>query len=88
MIEGWYFYTGRPVRTFNINRITQFDKERAAELVLNDVEALKSALDSDTLLVMPAKSVVHYEELTGMQMQIITGEGNWKIVAPVRKQGN
>ncbi len=88
MIEGWYFYTGRPVRTFNINRITQFDKERAAELVLNDVEALKSALDSDTLLVMPAKSVARYEELTGMQMQIITGEGNWKIVAPVRKQGN
>ncbi len=88
MIEGWYFYTGRPVRTFNIARITQFDKERAAELVLSDVEALKSVLDSDTLLVMPAKSVAHYEELTGMQMQIITGEGNWKIVAPVRKQGN
>jgi len=88
MIEGWYFYTGRPVRTFNIARITQFDKERAAELVLNDIETLKSKLDSDTLLVMPAKSVAHYEELTGMQMQIITGEGNWKIVAPVRKQGN
>ncbi len=87
MIEGWYFYIGRPVRTYNISRITQFDNQRAAELVLQDVDALKKAIDSDTLLVLPAKSVAHYEALTGMDLQIITGEGNWKIVAPARKPG-
>lgn len=86
-IEGWYFYVGRPVRTFNIPRITRFNNQRAGELVLGDLEAFKKAIDSDTLLVLPAKSVEHYEGLTGMNLQIVTGEGKWKIVAPSRKQG-
>jgi hypothetical protein len=87
MIEGWYFYAGRPVRTFNIPRITQFDNQLAGELVLGDLEAFKKAIDSDTLLVIPDKSIKHYEGLTGMDFEIITGEGKWKIVAPSRKQG-
>ncbi|MDD3147990.1 MAG: glycosyltransferase family 39 protein [Candidatus Riflebacteria bacterium] len=87
MIEGWYFYAGRPVRTFNIPRITQFDNQLAGELVLGDLEAFKKAIDSDTLLVIPDKSIKHYEGLTAMDFEIITGEGKWKIVAPSRKQG-
>ncbi len=86
MIEGWYFYVGRPVTTFNIPRITKFDNERAAELVLNDVEALKKAIDSDTYLVIPARSVASYGTVLGMDLEIITGEGDWQIAAPARKQ--
>ncbi|HPT47484.1 MAG TPA: hypothetical protein PLM07_16500, partial [Candidatus Rifleibacterium sp.] len=88
MIEGWYFYVGRPVPTFNIQRITRFDNQAAAALVLNDVEALKKAIDSDTYLVLPAKAVASYGTLLGMDLEIITGEGDWKIAAPARKPGN
>lgn len=87
MIEGWYFYTGRTVRTYNITRVTQFDKDRAAELVLSDDEAFRKALNPDTLLVLPEKSIPRVEAVSGMELQIITGEGNWKIAAPARKTG-
>ncbi|MDD2998419.1 MAG: glycosyltransferase family 39 protein [Candidatus Riflebacteria bacterium] len=85
MIEGWYFYTGREVTTFNVNRVTQFDIERANTLVLNDNEALRQALDSDTMLVLPNKSIEKIENITGTSLHIITGEGSWKVAMPTRK---
>lgn len=87
LIEGWYFYVGRPVRTFNIPRITRFDNQAAKDLVLESDEALRKAVDSDTILVLPAASLKKYETVLGMDLQIITGEGNWRVVAPARKPG-
>ena len=87
LIEGWYFYVGRPVKTYNVERITRFDNQAAKDLVLENEDAFRKAIDSDTILVLPAASVEHYETLTGMDLQIITGEGNWKVAAPARKPG-
>jgi hypothetical protein len=61
MIEGWYFYTGRTVKTWNVERITKFDNEKAVELVLIGDEALKTAATADTVLVLREKSIANIE---------------------------
>lgn len=87
MIEGWYFYTGRIVKTWNIDRVTRFDNERAGELVLTGDEALKNATNNETILVMREKSLARVGELLNMDLEIITREGNWVVTMPTRKMG-
>ena len=74
------------MKTYNIKRVTQFDKNRATELVLND-EEFKNSLNLDTWLVLPAKSIPRIEAITGMKLLISAGEGNWKIAVPAKKTG-
>ena len=88
MIEGWYFYTGRSVITWDVERNTGFDKEAATGLVLNGDEALRKAVDSDTILVLPEKAYARVEALLDCELKTITGEGNWLVVIPMRKTGN
>ena len=87
MIEGWYFYTGRNVITWDIERNTGFDKETATALVLNGDEALRAAVDTETMLVLPEKQQARVETILGCELKTITGEGNWRVVIPMRKTG-
>lgn len=87
MIEGWYFYTGRDVITWDVERNTGFDKEAATALVLNGDDALRAAVDSDTMLVLPERARVRVESVLGCELETITGEGNWQVVITTRKTG-
>ncbi len=87
MIEGWYFYTGRDVITWDVERNTGFDKEAAAALVLNGDDALRAAVDNDTMLVLPTKAWTRVEAVLACELEVITGEGNWRVAIPMRKTG-
>jgi hypothetical protein len=88
MIEGWYFYTGRDVITWDVERNTGFDKGAAAALVLNGDDALRRAVDNDTILVMPEKHLERIKTILDCDLDMLTGEGNWRVVLPRRKTGH
>jgi len=87
MIEGWYFYTGRDVITWDVERNTGFDKEAATALVLNGDDALRRAVDNDTMLVMPEKHFERVKTILDCDLETLTGEGNWRVAIPRRKTG-
>jgi len=87
MIEGWYFYTGRDVITWDVERNTGFDKEATAALVLNGDDALRRAVDNDTMLVMPEKHFERVKAILDCDLETLTGEGNWRVAIPRRKTG-
>lgn len=85
MIEGWYFYTGRVVKTWNVDRVTKFDNTTARALVLSGDEALKTAAKYDTVFVLRQKSLAVVASITAMELEIITKEGDWLVAMPTRK---
>ena len=87
MIEGWYFYTGRDVITWDVERNTGFDKKAAAALVLNGDDALRRAVDNETMLVMSQKQFERVKSILDCDLETLTGEGNWLVVLPKRKMG-
>jgi len=87
MIEGWYFYTGRTVKTWNVERITKFDNDKANQLVLQGDAALLKEADRDCILVVREKSLERITKALGRDLNIITREGNWVVAMPTGKSG-
>ncbi|MGM0601586.1 MAG: hypothetical protein ACQETH_17370, partial [Candidatus Rifleibacteriota bacterium] len=85
MIEGWYFYTGRNPITWNVKRITRFDKEQAKNLALNGKKELKKAVDTNSMLVLRSKDIAKISNITGYKLQALASEGQWLVTVPERK---
>jgi 4-amino-4-deoxy-L-arabinose transferase len=85
MIEGWYFYTGRNPITWNVNRITRFDKEQAEKIVLSGNKELNKAVDTNSMLVLRSKDIAKISNITGYKLQTLASEGKWLVTVPERK---
>lgn len=87
MIEGWYFYTGRNPITWNVSRVTRFDKDKAAQLVLNGPEELNKAVDTNCMLVLRSKDMARVSEILNYDLKLVASEGKWLVTIPERKMG-
>ena len=70
----------RTCLVYSVNGIAQ---EAALAALRDDADHIRRGRN----LVRSSRAYLR-EELGKMDLPVITGEGNWKIVAPVRKQGN
>jgi 4-amino-4-deoxy-L-arabinose transferase-like glycosyltransferase len=87
MIEGTYFYTGQNIPTWNVTRITAFDKEKANKLALYGPEALKENVARSTLLLIRNKDIQKVESILNRNLEILSTSGKWNIAKTLRKVG-
>ncbi|MFZ5949107.1 MAG: hypothetical protein ACOYXC_00260, partial [Candidatus Rifleibacteriota bacterium] len=85
MIEGWYFYTGRYPITWNVNRVTRFDEEKAQKLVLHGDEQLQQSVTPNSMLVLRQKDLARVSEILDYELRTVATEGKWLVCLPERR---
>ncbi len=87
MIEGWYFYTGRNPITWNVTRVDRFDAESAQKLSLEGDEALRQAVDPNSMLVIRNKDLAKVGNILNYNLKTVASEGKWLVTIPERRIG-
>jgi hypothetical protein len=80
MIEGYYFYTGKNIPTWNVSRITAFNPELASQSVLFGDTALKKFVDADTLLLIRPKDISKVQNALNKQLSLVADLGKWHVM--------
>lgn len=85
MIEGYYFYTGRELITWNVSRVTKFDINKSKALVLQGNDDLIANVDNDTLLLIRKKDIEKVETILNRTLKILYDKQKWFIARAIRR---
>ncbi len=80
MVEGYYFYTGKTIPTWNVSRITAFNPEIASQSVLFGDTALKKYVDSDTLILIRKKDISKVQAALSKELTLVADLGKWQVM--------